>query len=575
MARLEVQSARARHQIGELLVKQGVISDEDLQSALKRQKLTGASMVKALTEEGLVSEDDLNRAVAATHGIEFISLKPDEVDLAAAHLVPERVVRRYNAIPVRMEGNRLFVAMESPLDLAARDEIALLTGYAVVPLATTRRELAQAVAHHFSVAEATKQEIVDIRLQEIKTGGGEPRAAIQKEPVEGLQGAVVRLVHSIISGAINARASDIHIEPQDPETRVRYRVDGILHDIMNIPKNVEQALVSRVKIQADLDISERRRPQDGHISVRDNTRDYDLRVSTVPTVSGEKVVMRILDKGSTSVKFEQMGLSAEDRQKLESLIAHPYGMILLTGPTGSGKTTTLYAVLRDRLNSTTRNIITIEDPVEYRLPGINQIQVDPSADMSFARGLRTILRQDPDIIMVGEIRDRETAEIAVHAALTGHLVFSTLHTNDAAGAVTRLTEMGVPPFLIASSVLGAVAQRLLRTICPDCKEQYVPNRAELAELPPELAEAGRKFSRGAGCQFCYQTGYRGRTGVFEILQVIERVRSLISTKQSSSQIKRAAVAEGMKTLHQRGLETVIEGVSTLAEVRRVIGTEET
>lgn len=575
MTESEIRATGPRDPIGDLLVKQEIISEEQLQDALKRQKLTGVSLAKALTGEGMVSEDDLNRSLAATRGIEFISLKPDDVDPGAAHLVPEHVVRQYRAIPVRLEGDRLFVAMESPLNLAARDEIALLTGYTVVPLATTRKELAQAVAHHFSVTEATKQEIVDIRLQEIKAGHKRPNAAVREKSAAGPEGVVVRLVDSIINGAIAAGASDVHIEPQDPETRVRYRVDGILHDIMNIPKHVQQGLASRVKIMADLDISERRKPQDGHISMSDNTKGYDLRVSTLPTVSGEKIVMRILDKGATSVKFEQLGLSAEDKQRFESLITRPYGMIILTGPTGSGKTTTLYTVLRDRLNSTASNIITIEDPVEYRLPGINQIQVDPAAGMSFAGGLRTILRQDPDIIMVGEIRDRETAEIAVHAALTGHLVFTTLHTNDAVGAVTRLSEMGVPPFLIASSVVGAVAQRLLRTICVDCKEEYVPKHAELAGFPPEFSIANRKFSRGKGCQFCYQTGHKGRTGVFEILRVSEQIADMITQKQSSGLIKKAATAEGMKTLHERGLEKVIAGISTLAEVRRAIGAEET
>ncbi len=568
------QTLRENVSIGTFLVRQKAISEEDLRSALEQQKTAGVSLEKILTENGIVSEDDLNRAIAAKHGIEFVSLRPEDVDPTAAHLVPEHVVRQYRAIPIKIEGERLLVAMESPLNLAARDEIALLTGYEVVPLATTRKELAQAVARHFSVKEATKQEIVDIRLQDIRTGVRKPRAAAREKPVEGPDGAVVRLVDSIITGAIRAGASDIHLEPQQPEMRVRYRIDGILHDIMNVPKHVEQGLVSRIKIVADIDITERRRPQDGHISVSHEGRDCDLRVSTMPTVSGEKVVMRLLDNGSTSVRFEQMGLSAEDMQTLESLIKRPYGMLLITGPTGSGKTTTLYGVLRDCLNSSIHNIITIEDPVEYHLPGINQIQVDPAVGMTFATGLRTILRQDPDIIMVGEIRDRETAEIAVHAALTGHLVFSTLHTNDTAGAITRLAEMGVPPFLIASSVLGVVAQRLMRTICPDCKEQYVPAQAELAELYPGLSAAEHTFSRGKGCQFCYQTGYRGRMGVFEILRVSERVRSSIAGKQSSSTIKRAAIEEGMRTLLQRALEKVTEGVSTLAEIRRVIGTED-
>ena len=571
----KAQTNQRRDPIGEFLVQQKIISEEELRAALEQQKLTGVGLGKILMDKGSVSQDDLNRAIAAARGIEFISLKPDDVDPAAAHLVPENVVHQYSAIPIKIDGDRLFVATTSPLNLAAQDEISLLTGYDIVLMATTEKALAQAIQRHFSIKEATKQEIVDLRLRQMKEAPPKHTPVVREKPVEGPQGAVVRLVDSIINGAISAEASDIHLEPQEPEMRVRYRVDGVLHDIMNVPKNVEQGLVSRVKIVADLDISERRKPQDGHISGRHKMRDYDLRVSTVPTVSGEKVVMRILEKGSAWVEFERLGLLAEDQEVFESLILRPYGMVLITGPTGSGKTTTLYAVMKDRLNSATSNIITIEDPVEYRLPGINQIQVDPNVGMTFARGLRTILRQDPDIIMVGEIRDRETAEIAVHAALTGHLVFSTLHTNDAAGAITRLAEMGVPPFLIASSVLGAVAQRLVRSICPDCKEEYVPSRAELTEFCPGLSTPGGKLSRGKGCQFCYQTGYRGRTGVFEILRVSERIRTLIATKQSSSTIKKTAAEEGMKALHHRGLEKVIEGISTAAEVRRVIGTEET
>ncbi|MBI2190813.1 MAG: Flp pilus assembly complex ATPase component TadA [Planctomycetes bacterium] len=568
------KSARGQEFLVEFLLREGLISQEDLRNALEQQRLSGASLARILTDHGRVSEDDLKRAVAAEHGIPFISLTPEQVDPTAAHLVPDSLVRQYRAIPVRIEGDRLMVAMETPLNLAARDEITLLTGYTVVPLAASSKDLAQAILKHFSIQEVTKQEIVDIRLREIKEGRARPKTVVRERPQEGSEGAVIRLVDSIIHGAVAAAASDIHLEPQEPEMRVRYRVDGMLNDIMTIPRHVEPALVSRVKILANLDISERRRPQDGHIAVHLDGRDFDLRVSTLPTVAGEKVVLRVLDKGSTVVDLQRLGLAGDDLQRFQSLFRRPYGMLLITGPTGSGKSTTLYAVLRT-LNSGTNNIITIEDPVEYRLAGINQIQVSLADSMTFATGLRTILRQDPNIIMVGEIRDLETAELAVHASLTGHLVFSTLHTNDAAGAVTRLIDLGVEPFLIASCVLGTVAQRLVRSICLDCKETYAATAAEIAEIgAPAGPAATLRLARGRGCPFCYQTGYRGRSGVFEILHVSERVRARIAEKQSSGEIRKTAVEEGMKTIWERGMEKVLAGTTTISEVRRVIGHQE-
>jgi type IV pilus assembly protein PilB len=570
MRNLETPVSRSGDQIGEYLVRRNIISEQELQDALAQQNSSGVSLGKLLFDSGRISRDELNMAVAATHGIEFISLDPDSVDPGAAHLVPERVVHQYRAIPIRIEGDKVFVAMDSPLNLAARDEIALLTGYTVVPLVTTQKELSLAIQHHFSIEQTTKQEIVEIRMREIKDDTAKPEAAPEEAAPEGAEGSVVRLMDSIVSGAIAAKASDIHLEPQEPEMRVRYRVDGILNDVLTIPRYVEPALVSRVKILADLDISERRSPQDGHYSLHLDGRDYDMRISTMPTVMGEKVVIRVLDKGSTAVDLDRLGLVDADRKAFESLIWRPNGMILITGPTGSGKTTTLYAAMKS-LNSGTSNIVTIEDPVEYCLPGINQIQVSPAAGITFAKALRTILRQDPDIIMVGEIRDEETAELAVEAALTGHLVFSTLHTNEAAGAVVRLTEMGVEPYLIASSVLGVVAQRLVRSICLNCRERYEPDDVELADLARELPADFSGLSRGAGCPFCYRTGYRGRSGIFEILPCSDAIRKLIVAKKSSAVIEAAAKEEGMRTLAERGIDKVMEGVTTLEEIRRVIG----
>jgi type IV pilus assembly protein PilB len=463
--------------------------------------------------------------------------------------------------------------MDSPLNLAARDEISLRTGYQVVPQVTSEKALNLAILHHFSIENATKQEIVNIRLREIKDlRSGKDAAPEEEEIPQGEEGTVIRLVNTIVKGAIQAGASDIHLEPHEPEMRLRYRVDGILNEIMTIPGKVEKAVVSRIKVMADLDISERRVPQDGHFSVRQQNRNYDFRVSTLPTILGEKVVIRVLDKDSAMVDLGGLGFAGEDRQAFESFIKRPYGIILITGPTGSGKTTTLYAALKS-LKSGENNIVTIEDPVEYCLPGTNQVQINNAAGVTFPRTLRTILRQDPDIIMVGEIRDRETAELAVDAALTGHLVFSTLHTNDATGAPVRLTEMGVEPFLIASSVLGVIAQRLVRMICPDCGQPVELDEAELGDLPAELRAGGHVLRQGRGCRFCYQTGYRGRTGVFEILKVNESIQTLIAAKKSAGVIKAAAAENGFRTLFQQGIQKVIDGQTTLSEVKRVIGSE--
>jgi type II secretory ATPase GspE/PulE/Tfp pilus assembly ATPase PilB-like protein len=381
-------------------------------------------------------------------------------------------------------------------------------------------------------------------------------------------------VDSVIQGAVTGGASDIHVEPREHGVRVRYRVDGILYDMMQIPKRLQPAVVSRIKIMAGMNIAERRLPQDGRISVKSNGGDYDLRVSTLLTVFGEKVVMRILDKSSVLLQLEDLGFLPEQRKLIESLIAKPYGMILATGPTGSGKTTALYTAL-NRVNSEDRNIVTIEDPVEYQLVGINQSQVNLPANITFARGLRAILRQDPDVIMVGEIRDLETAEIAVQAALTGHLVFSSLHTNDAASALPRLLDMGVEPFLIASSIIGVIGQRLVRVVCRNCKTTYQPDASVLDELGvPAGQREGVRFSRGEGCQACSQRAYKGRTGVFEILRMSEKIKRLVMDGRSALEIRDAAVAEGMVLMKDCGLAKVLDGTTTPEEVMRVVYVED-
>ena len=502
-----------------------------------------------------------------------VNLNDYKVDRQVAQILPEEVVRRLNMLPLEIADNQLYVAAAMPVNLPGMDEIRLLTGLKVKPIIVPEKDLAQAINEHFSIRQTAKQAIIDLRLQ----GLAQSMETDEEERPDIEEAPVVTLVNSIIRGAVNDGASDIHLEPQHPEMRVRYRINGILHDITTIPKYIEPPIVSRIKLLADMDITERRRPQDGHIAIDVEGRQIDLRVSTVLTINGEKIVIRVLDKETMLIDLEQLGLSSQQEDAFKSFIAHPYGMILITGPTGSGKTTTLYAVLK-QLDSLTRNIVTIENPVEYEMPSINQIQVNPYVDITFAAALRTIVRQDPDIIMVGEIRDFETADIAIQAALTGHLVFSTLHTNDAPGAIVRLLDMGVQPFFTASAVIGVAAQRLVRTICPECKESYRPSRAELQwlDLPDNRADLKPVpiLSRGKGCNFCFNTGYRGRTGIFEVLKIDEDIRGLILTQAPASEIRKVALTKGMKSLREMGREKVLQGISTVEEVQRVIYTEE-
>jgi type IV pilus assembly protein PilB len=476
------------------------------------------------------------------------------------------MARQHNLIPVRIEKDTLFVAMSSPMNLSVRDAIVTKTGYKVIPLAATIDAIKQAAAYHFNVESVTKQDIVAMRL---KDSSSEDVKVKKSHSAKIADAPIVRLVDSIITGGIDARCSDIHIEPHDPEMRVRYRVDGILVEALSIPSSAHQEVISHIKILSEIDISERRIPQDGHISFEHNDKEYDLRVSTLPASGGEKIVLRVLDTTSGLEGIEEIAGSDENFNALSSLIANPYGMVLLTGPTGSGKTTTLYSMIQ-ALNTADRNIVTIEDPVEYRLNGITQIQVNSSIGMTFASGLKSILRQDPDVILVGEIRDYETAEIAVSAALTGHLVLSTLHTNDAVGAVSRLVSLGIPAFHVASSLLGAVAQRLVRKTCPNCKSKYTPSQQELENFTPEERQSGITLYKSEGCTDCRDSGYKGRQGVYEIFNVTSDVRSLIVNEASGDQLQAKAMEQGMKTLRLEGLRQAFNGTTTLDELLRVV-----
>ncbi|MFH1504234.1 MAG: GspE/PulE family protein [Candidatus Omnitrophota bacterium] len=474
-----------------------------------------------------------------------IKLKDIKFNPQIVMMISEDAARKYKVIAFKLEDSVLHVAMDDPSKLPVREELKLLTGCAIKPFAAPVKDILQAIDRYYKIEDASKQALIDMRLANLKEikGKKEIIAPIEENSrkIEGLP--VVKLVNDIINGGINAKASDIHLEPQDPEMIVRYRVDGVLRDIMTIPKHIQLMIISRIKVLANMDIAERRKPQDGHIVLKKDGKEYDFRISTLLTIDGEKIVMRIFDKSSMLIGLEQLGFTKNDETRFRELIKKPHGMILVTGPTGSGKTTTLYAVLK-QLDSKEKNIITIENPVEYKLERINQIQVDEGAQMTFSTGLRTILRQDPDIIMVGEIRDKETAEIAIQAALTGHLVFSTLHTNDAASAITRLVDMGVEPFLISSTIIGCLAQRLCRIICSECKSK--------------------------GCDVCYNTGFKGRQGVFELMTVNEDIQNLILDKKAASAIKKAAIKEGMKTLDENGKQKVEEGVTTVEEVKRVV-----
>ncbi len=552
----------------DVLLSEKVLDEGQAQALLDRQKASGESLLSIVKRELSLDEEQSARVAAAAHSVEFVSLSPEMVDPMVAHLISQEVANRYSAIPVRRAGRELTVAMSCPLDLRARDEIELKTGYKVVPVAATPHAIHQAIHYHFDVANLTKQTIASMRLKGDAAEEGKSPADKSDRLFGPDSDPITKLVASIIRGGIDVRASDIHIEPQESDLRVRYRVDGLLRRAIDIPASAQREVVSQLKVLADMDISERRIPQDGHIAIRHEDKEYDLRVSSLPAVGGEKIVLRILDKNAGRWSLDRVVTSAQDNERIRNLVANPYGMILLTGPTGCGKTTTLYSVLQ-LVNAPERNIVTVEDPVEYRLPGITQVQVKPVAGVTFASTLRSILRQDPNVILIGEIRDLETAEIAVSAALTGHLVLSTLHTNDAAGAVSRLVSIGIPPFLVASALLGVVAQRLVRTLCPKCKELYTPG-GEDRRLLGDQPTARQQLYRAKGCNSCYGSGYLGRKSVYEILCVSQAIKSMIVDGRSDATIKEQAISEGMRTLRAGALDEVRSGVTTIDEIMRVV-----
>lgn len=554
------------------LIDENLVDLPLVEKLIEDQKGTGQSILSILRQEKVLSEEQILQAVAKANHIEYVELTVDLVDPMIAHLISRDLANRYNVIPMRREEGALVVAMSAPWDLAARDEIEVKTGYRVVPVAAAPTAIRQAIQRHYDEADITKQVVASMRLKEDAAAGPagpEPRVRILREGDDPIS----KLVSSIVRGAISAGASDVHIEPQPPDLRVRYRIDGTLRDTIRVPASVQQEVVSHIKIMADMDISERRMPQDGHATIEHEGAQYDLRVSSLPAIGGEKVVLRILDKRIERWAFDKVVTSSRDNETFRQLAGNPYGMLLLTGPTGSGKTTTLYSVLQ-LINTAEKNIVTVEDPVEYRLDGITQVQVKPVAGMTFPSALRSILRQDPDVILVGEIRDRETAEIAIGAALTGHLVLSTLHTNDAAGAVSRLINLGIPAFLVGSALLGSAAQRLIRTCCPKCRRPYRASESEVQILfgssPPG---DDVQLWRGSGCSQCYQSGYLGRKSIYEILSVSRRVQRMIIDRGDDDAIKAQAVSEGMRTLRMAAVGEVLAGRTTVEEIMRVVDLE--
>ncbi len=558
-------TSRRRKLLGEVLVEAGLITAAQLAEAMELQKQSKERLGRVLIGMGVGTEKDIAMAIAKQLGFEFVDLDdvvPDEQALLA---LPEHLARRYQLIPLGIKDGRLTLGMVDPLDVIAIDDVRRQVEQEIHPVVIAHDGFLRILNQYPALDDGVKA-----MIQEIKT---QPSDEMELDSLRKLvdEAPVVRLVNVIILQAVRQRASDIHIEAQETRVRVRYRIDGALYNVMTPPRHIHAAIISRIKIMAEMDIAERRLPQDGRIQLKVENRDIDLRVSTIPTVFGEKVVMRILDKGQTVVGIEKIGLLADNRDRFESMLTKPYGIILLTGPTGSGKTTTLYTIL-NKLNSTETNIVTIEDPVEYQLAGINQVQVNPKAGLTFANGLRSFLRQDPDIIMVGEIRDEETARIAIHAALTGHLVLSTLHTNDAPGSVTRLVDMGVEPFLVASSLIGVIAQRLVRVLCERCKQAYTPPADVLQRLGAAMLAADGQLPiyRPVGCEVCTKIGYRGRSGIFEIMIVDDPIRNLITRRASIAEIRDQAIKGGMWTLADDGLEKVILGMTSPEEVLDIV-----
>ena len=556
--------------IGEILKKICALSEETLAEALKIQEEKGGSTGEILIQNGAIREADLLKAFGIQFGLPLWStISTEDMDTSFTQEIPIQFLKKHRMVPVAIPGG-VYIAVNDPMLFQPLDDLRLILGWdGGETVLASRSAILSAINFAYDMSrDSAEQVIQDMREEDrdLIISAVEETGDLLDDTSDA---PIIKLVNLMLSQAVKGRASDIHIEPYQNRIKIRYRVDGILYDMISPPKHIQSTLISRIKIMAKLNIAEKRLPQDGRIEIRIGDKNVDIRVSTIPTAFGERVVLRLLDKSNVLLRLSDLGMSEEGLKVFNELIRSAHGIILVTGPTGSGKTTTLYAAL-SIINNSDINIITIEDPIEYRIEGIGQIQVNPKIDLTFANGLRSIVRQDPDVILVGEIRDLETAEIAIQAALTGHLVFSTLHTNDSASAVTRLIDMGIEPFLVTSSVISILAQRLVRTVCNECKVAYTPDEESLQNIgiTSEMF-AGKKIYEGKGCQGCLNTGYRGRSGIFELMILDDPIKNLILKTSDSNAIKRKAVEQGMTTLRQDGALKVLNGITTVEEVHRV------
>ncbi|MCU0303261.1 MAG: type IV-A pilus assembly ATPase PilB [Thermoanaerobaculales bacterium] len=565
--------------IGELLTKAKLLTAEQLERALDEQKQSGGRIGEHLIRLGYVTEEDILDCLSQQYGVPSINLQHFEIDESIIRLIPADVARKYQFIPVSKTGATLTVAMSDPTNVFAMDDITFITGYRVEPVVASEEALREAIDRYYGTTHAIELKkvmddlsTVEETALEVLEEDEDEELAISADEAAADEAPVVRLVNLILTDALKRGASDIHIEPYEKSYRVRFRIDGILYEIMNPPMKLKDAISSRVKILSRLDIAEKRLPQDGRIKIKmklqGKLKELDYRVSTLPTLHGEKIVLRLLDKDNLMLDMTKLGFEKSSLKNFEHAITQPYGMVLVTGPTGSGKTNTLYSAL-SRVNTPEVNIMTAEDPVEFQLPGINQVQMKESIGLNFAAALRSFLRQDPNIVLVGEIRDFETAEIAIKAALTGHLVLSTLHTNDAPSTINRLMNMGIEPFLVATSVNLIAAQRLIRRICNNCKEEEDAPLQALLNVGFSEAEAPEiQLYRGRGCDACNQRGYKGRLGIFEVMTISDDIRELILSGASAVELRRKALEEGMVGLRQSGLQKIRDGVTTIEEVVR-------
>ncbi len=551
--------------LGDLLLRKGLITEEQLREALEEQKKTHEKLGQILIQKGIISPSVLSELLSAQTNIPSVNIEEFSLDPNVVSLLPEKFIRNNFIIPLRKINETLEVACVPPINPEVLEEARLITGFRIRPYLITENEFEQALNRVYNLKARAEKVISAL------SGKNERQNVIPIIPETTTEDrSVVGLVNSILSDAISQNASDVHLDPSQFNTKVRYRIDGIMYNSIVIPKEIAESVISRIKVSAGMDIAERRRPQDGHFSAQYRNEFYDFRVSSIGTSYGEKLTVRILSKQKMLMPMERLGMLPEQFETFKKLIKMPYGIILVTGPTGSGKTTTLYSAL-STLNTGRETIITLEDPVEYNLPGISQIQINEEAGITFASGLRSVLRLDPNIIMVGEIRDLDTAKTAVEASLTGHLVLASIHTNDTASTPIRLMNLGLEPYLIASSLIGVVAQRLVRVICPNCKEEYAPAESEMAEIKRTLGvDAVPALYKGKGCALCNFTGFKGRTGIFEVLFVDKMLRGLIQQSASYDEIKEYSVRNGMITMRQAGFRKILDGITTIGEVERVV-----